>query len=169
LISNNHEFLSQFCPRRFASRSEAAGTKFKGGYSSGFTLTELLIVVIIVGILATLALPMLVKTLEKAKLGEAASNLNLIRTGEKIYFLEYGTFWKSPASTDGGLDSLNIENPNNEARRYFDYTIEGADGTDFTVRAQRKNTAPNPYNTYYYEISKDGTISSLPAGNPLKP
>ena len=55
--------------------------KFKG-YKIGFTLTELLIVVIIIGIVGTLALPMLVKTIEKAKLGEAGSNLNLIRTGE---------------------------------------------------------------------------------------
>jgi len=135
-------------------------------YGTGFTLTELLITVIIIGILATLALPMLVKTLEKAKLGEAASNLNLIRTGEKIYFLEYGIFWKSPTSTDGGLDSLNIENPNLEAKSYFEYSITSADGTDFTARAQRKNTAPDPYKTYYYEITKNGNITS---NGPLSP
>ena len=35
----------------------------------GFTLTELLIVIIIISIVAVLALPMLVKTIEKAKLG----------------------------------------------------------------------------------------------------
>ncbi len=127
--------------------------------SSGFTLTEILIVVIIVGILATLALPMLVKTLEKAKLGEAASNLNLIRTGEKIYFLERSAF------TDD-IDSLNIENPNSTEKRYFDYTIESANANDFTARAQRQSTAPSPYSTYYYEIKKSGTITS---NGPLSP
>lgn len=129
----------------------------------GFTLTELLIVIIIISIVAVLALPMLVKTIEKAKLGEAATNLNLIRTGEKIYFLEYGTFTTY-------IDSLNIENPNNATNRYFDYTIPSADISDFTARAQRRSNAPNPYNTYYYEISKDGTITSQPVGsNPLRP
>ena len=118
-----------------------------------------MIVVIIVGILATLALPMLVKTLEKAKLGEAASNLNLIRTGEKIYFLEYSTFIND-------IDSLNIENPNNQTNRYFDYTMPSANATDFTARAQRRNTAPAPYSTYYYEITKSGNITS---NGPLSP
>jgi prepilin-type N-terminal cleavage/methylation domain-containing protein len=123
------------------------------GRKIGFTLTELLIVVIILGILATLALPMLVKTIEKAKVGEAVSNLNLIRTGQKIYFLEYSTFSQSIAS-------LNIEDPNATANTYFDYSIEGADSSDFTGRAQRKDNAPSPYDGYYYDIKKDGTITS---------
>ena len=126
---------------------------------TGFTLTELLIVVIIIGIVGTLSLPMLVKTIEKAKLGEAASNLNLIRTGEKIYFLEYATFTND-------FTMLDIENPNTPTVRYFDYTIPAANAGDFTARAQRRNNAPNPYNTYYYEISKGGTISS---NGPLSP
>lgn len=153
MINNNHEFLNQFCPPKFLWR-----TKFRGGYSSGFTLTEILIVVIIIGILATLALPMLVKTLEKAKLGEAASNLNLIRTGEKIYFLEWSTFTSD-------LDSLNIENPNTGAK-YFDYSIDSADPSDFSAKADRKNSAPSPYDGYDYFIDKNGTITS---NGPLSP
>lgn len=123
----------------------------------GVTLTEVLIVVVILGILATLALPMFVKTIEKAKVGEAISNLNLIRTGQKIYFLEYNEY--SPTITD-----LNIEDPNDTASRYFGYTIESADSNDFVGRATRgaggSQAAPSPYDTYYYEISKDGRITS---------
>jgi prepilin-type N-terminal cleavage/methylation domain-containing protein len=120
----------------------------------GFTLTEVLIVVIIIGILATLALPMLVKTLEKAKLGEAASNLNLIRTGEKIYFLEYSTFTSD-------IDSLNIENPNTDAK-YFDYSIlPDADADNFTAQADRKDSnASSQYKDNYYNIDKSGKINS---------
>lgn len=124
----------------------------------GFTLTEILVVVIIIGIVSTLALPMLVKTLEKAKLGEAASNLNLIRTGEKIYFLEYSTF--SPTISD-----LNIEDPSTGAK-YFDYSIVSADSDGFSAKADRKDSAPSPYKTYNYFIDKDGTITS---DGPLSP
>jgi type IV pilus assembly protein PilE len=134
-------------------------------FSAGVTLTELLVVVIIIGILAVLALPMLVKTMERAKLGEAASNLNLIRTGEKIYFLERGYF--SGGAT--GLDVLNIEDPNDASEsRYFNYTItsDAGDGDNFTARAQRRDSAPSPYDTYYYEINKSGTITS---NGPLQP
>jgi type IV pilus assembly protein PilE len=120
---------------------------------TGFTLTEILVVVVIIAILAVLSMPMLVKTIEKAKIGEAISNLNLIRTGQKIYFLENNTF-----SLDVG--SLNIEDPNEPSNRYFDYSMPSADGSDFTSRAQRRNNAPLPYSSYYYEIEKDGTVTS---------
>ena len=143
--------------------------KFKG-YKIGFTLTELLVVVIIIGIVGTLSLPMLVKTIEKAKLGEAASNLNLIRTGEKIYFLEWGYFaGYDGADKTAGILKLNIENPNSlNSNVYFTYTIETNKGSaaNFTVRAQRKADAPSPYKNYYYEISKEGTISK---SDPLAP
>ena len=125
----------------------------------GFTLTEVLIVVVILAILASLALPMFVKTIEKAKVGEAISNLSLIRTGQKIYFLEYGEF--SPAIND-----LNIESPNDPTSRYFEYTASSAtdDLTDnFTATATRGGgdaiDAPPDYQGDVYEIQKEGTIT----------
>jgi len=125
---------------------------------AGFTLTELLIVVIIIGILATLALPMLVKTMEKAKLGEAASNLNLIRTGEKMYFLEYNQYWRNVADPDN-MDDLNIENPNTQSKRYFDYDITSATTSpyNFTARAMRRN---GPYSGKSVYIDKSGEFTS---------
>jgi prepilin-type N-terminal cleavage/methylation domain-containing protein len=136
----------------------AMGKKNNIFKKAGFTLTELLITVIIIGILATLALPMLVKTLEKAKVGEAMSNLNLIRTGQKIYFLEYGTF--SP-----NINDLNIENPNDASSRYFYYELDPAvdPTTNFKAQAVRAGdagaiTAPEPYKDDKYYIEKDGTI-----------
>ncbi|MBU1887971.1 MAG: type II secretion system GspH family protein [Candidatus Omnitrophica bacterium] len=129
-------------------------------FNTGFTLTELLIVVVILGILATLALPMLVKTIEKAKVGEATSNLNLIRTGQKIYFLEYSTFWPD-------ITQLNIENPNEASSRYFEYTSSSAGdslSSDFTATATRGGggaaDASSPYQGVVYYISKDGQITS---------
>lgn len=126
------------------------------GRRIGFTLTEILIVVVILGILATLALPMLVKTIEKAKVGEAISNLNLIRTGQKIYFLEKGYF----SGGSDGLDSLNVENPNDATNAFFDYSITTGAGetSDFNARAQRKSSAPSPYDEHFYDINKEGII-----------
>jgi len=100
---------------------------------------------------------MLVKTLEKAKVGEAMSNLNLIRTGQKIYFLEYGKF--SPS-----IDDLNIENPNDGTSRYFYYDLDaGQDlNVNFKAQATRGGTgaisAPSPYQGDVYYIQKDGTV-----------
>jgi len=131
-------------------------------FGSGFTLTELLIVVIIIAVLATLSLPMLLKSIEKAKVGEAISNLNLIRTGQKIYFLETAEF-------SATIDRLNIENPNDQGSRYFYYTIPSSNSSDFTANAERGGSGAQPVPggyDYEYEISKDGEITS-PDGSPL--
>ena len=133
------------------------------------TLLELLIVVIIIGILASISLPVMTKTIEKATTAEVVANLNLIWAAEKDYFLDHNTF------TDG-MGELNIE----VESHYFDYSIEGIieweeDGriqrrarrvdeevimNNFIAIAQRRNNAPHPYNTYWYRISKDGIIYS---------
>ena len=54
----------------------------------GFSLTELMIVVAIIGILATIAVPKFMQYQAKAKQTEAKRNLVAIHTGEIAYFAE---------------------------------------------------------------------------------
>ena len=54
----------------------------------GFSLTELMIVVAIIGILAAIAIPNFMRYQAKAKQSEAKSNLVAIHTGEVAYFAE---------------------------------------------------------------------------------
>ncbi len=54
----------------------------------GFSLTELMIVVAIIGILATIAIPNFLRYQAKAKQTEAKSNLVAIHTAEIAYFAE---------------------------------------------------------------------------------
>ena len=54
----------------------------------GFSLTELMIVVAIIGILATIAIPNFLRYQAKAKQTEAKNNLVAIHTGEIAYFAE---------------------------------------------------------------------------------
>ena len=56
----------------------------------GFTLVELLIVVIVVGILAAFAIPQYINAVEKAKVGSAKNSLGLIAQAEKMYRAEKG-------------------------------------------------------------------------------
>ena len=53
---------------------------------TAFTLLELLIVIVIVGVLATIALPNFNKMIDKAKADQAVTYLKVIRSGEKIYY-----------------------------------------------------------------------------------
>ena len=54
----------------------------------GFSLTELMIVVAIIGILATLAIPKFLQYQAKAKQTEAKTNLVALHTAEIAYFAE---------------------------------------------------------------------------------
>ncbi len=57
-----------------------------------FTLLELLIVLVVVGILASISLPKFTSTVERAKADQAANYLRVIRTGEKIYYANNYTY-----------------------------------------------------------------------------
>ena len=90
--------------------------KHRLNQSSGFTLLELLMVVIIVGILAALALPGYIRSVERARTAEATTTLGQIRGAIQRYCVENGG---PPAD----LTVLDVDNPNNLPVRRFDYAI----------------------------------------------
>jgi prepilin-type N-terminal cleavage/methylation domain-containing protein len=93
----------------------------------GFTLVEVLIVVIIIGILASIGVPQFSDSIEKAKGGEARAGLGHLQTGEKIYFAEKETY-----TTD--LSNLDI----NLTQTYWTFTIVTPTSSTFTATATRK-------------------------------
>jgi type IV pilus assembly protein PilE len=83
-----------------------------------FTLTEVLVVLIIIGILILLALPNLMPLITKAKSTEAKIQLQHVYTLEKNYFFEHSTyttdlssiaFEQQPLTTQGGQANYQIE------------------------------------------------------------
>ena len=65
---------------------------------SGFTLLELLVVVIIVAILASVAIPQYRRAIETSRAAEARAVLHSLLTAELAYYQENGTFTATLAS-----------------------------------------------------------------------
>jgi type IV pilus assembly protein PilA len=61
---------------------------------AGFSLIELMIVVAIIGILATIAVPNFQKFQAKARQSEAKGTLSAIYTSEKAFYGEWGQFYE---------------------------------------------------------------------------
>ncbi|AHZ86501.1 hypothetical protein Bb109J_c1164 [Bdellovibrio bacteriovorus] len=59
---------------------------------SGFSLVELMVVVAIIGVLASIAVPSINKYLAKALQSEAKTNLSSLYTSEKAFYAEYTAY-----------------------------------------------------------------------------
>ena len=106
----------------------------------GFTLLELMIVVIVIGILASIAIPQYIHTIERARGAEALVNLGSIRSSTQRYwtdqFARKGMGTYVGAILAPGVGQLDIDDPNNTAWRYFDYSLSSTPAT-FTATAIR--------------------------------
>lgn len=69
---------------------------------SGFTLIEIMVVVIIIGILASLIVPKIMSRPEQARIVKAKGDIRAIETALELYKLDNGFY----PSTDQGLQAL---------------------------------------------------------------
>jgi type IV pilus assembly protein PilA len=91
----------------------------------GFTLIELVVVVIIIGVLAAASVPIYRGYIKKATLSEGRSVVGAIANAQKIYYTEYNTVWAVTPST-GFNATLGIDITSNRYFNMFDVTRTNA-------------------------------------------
>lgn len=115
------------------------GVRFVFREKKAFTLIEVLIVVIIIGVLAAVAVPTYEQTIETSFGDQAKVVLRVIYTAQRMYRSDANTY-------NASLDPLNaaslvsldyLEDPNAGSAK-FAYSITASGANTFTARATRK-------------------------------
>lgn len=100
--------------------------------AKGFTLIELMIVVVIVGILSAVALPAYTDYVKRGKIPEATSNLAALRVKMEQWFQDNRTYQNAAATACGVAMPLVTDNP--PMVQYFNFTC-AANVSSYTITA----------------------------------
>jgi prepilin-type N-terminal cleavage/methylation domain-containing protein len=118
----------------------------------GFTLVELAVVIVIIGVLAAFGVPQFLKSVERSKAAEAFNYLSAVRSAQERYLAKEGTY--CPEASKSSLD-INQVDP-----KYFDVgTISEDHGTPsnptWGLTLTRK-TATSSYGGYTVTFTQAG-------------
>ena len=121
----------------------------------GLTLIELLMVIVIVGVLAAIAIPTYSGYMTRARRAEAKTALEQVRAAQEMWRAEKGSY----AIDDGGGTAVTklrttMGAPNTTISNYYTWGFTALSATAFTIRATATGSQATDGNL---EINQDGT------------
>lgn len=123
----------------------------------GFTLVELLMVIVIIGVLAAVAIPKFNDAAIKAKAAEIPSNMTAVANAEFLYYNEMTTYINVPEATwQTSLNSLLGIQIDSELCSYF---VTDANATTFKAHGKIISQYRTLQSGMEVLLSHDGTVS----------
>ncbi len=123
-----------------------------------FTILELVMVVVIIGILASLGSTVMFKVVERSRQAEALKFLGSIRKALLRYYAEHAIL----LDNDTDMAFLDISAPSNEGAKYFEFHLGDSSNTaqiDICY-ADRTNFELSYYEPYTIGITINGDIEN---------
>lgn len=100
----------------------------------GFTMIELMVVVIIVGVLAAIAIPIYADYIKKSRVSEATARMGDILTASKAYAQEFGT-WPADETAAGFIGDVSASVG---ANGFNAFTVDGTGSTALVIESTGK-------------------------------
>ena len=135
---------------------------------SGFTLLEIIVVLIILSVVIALALPRFFATVETARSGEAFDAFSAIRGAmERCYLMNSGNYGNcdlDSSSTAGDTtddnNTLDVDDPADSPNAHFFYAVSNQSANTYTITATRSAVdGGDGSSTVVLKQNSDGTIT----------
>ena len=132
----------------------------------GFTLVELMVVILIVSILAAVAIPILRGRIDAAKWSEGKASIGSIATAIRAYHAEKGPNGTAPTTLYSGTTGLGFTTADLDGTYFtnqaFTFSVSSMDPLTFTVTGTAANSTRGgkPANPATYTLNQLGVWSS---------
>jgi len=120
----------------------------------GFTILEIIIAVIIIGVMAGWAMPRLFATVEYSKITEALNTIVLIRGSlERCYLYHSGDYTNCKLTSGAADNTLDIQDPGESPNAHFTYAVSDQDANTYVIVATRNtHEGGDGFSTVAYEL-----------------
>jgi prepilin-type N-terminal cleavage/methylation domain-containing protein len=132
---------------------------------AGFSIVELLVVCVVIGIVASLAVPHLQKALRAAENGNVFATLRAASSTELGYYSQNGRFARITEVNNIMSGALGTNSGNEVTRKNYAFSMSPATPTDselregFTINATRDVTGEGV--VYVYQMTQSGEITQV--------